>query len=331
MFDKIKNFNQYFTFYDLPQLQLKKDYFLNSDLKSKEIEIEWLKYINHEDYKHPNSISEYFPFDILRISNDELFIRILMQRNDRWHTIKISLPISIFRVAYLAHTSETRAQIVVKEEWFKKLKEYSYSVYCIIDFIDMKKILSKLGSISAEQLNRIKYIVDVFATANPDYIFMSFADNILIKTNWKMDYKGNTTIYNPEKLLRLIQKLRREIKLELGIDSYSIVSQGANYVDENFVNLEPIVKNHFFLPSLSTSFIEIFEIDNDIRNKIKSQELKRSEVYLENSFYQSTNRKFDFGDEPNWHNLYKFYSRTLKIELEYSALSFEQCSDLIEF
>ncbi|WP_291067841.1 MULTISPECIES: hypothetical protein, partial [unclassified Empedobacter] len=133
-----------------------------------------------------------------------------------------------------------------------------------------------------------------------------------------------------EKLLITVNQLITEIKKETEISSYAIITQGANYVNEKNLTDSATPKNHFFMSSISVPFIEAFEIDFDIRKRIKNKEIEKMPFYIEQSFYISTKRKHYSSEEPTWFKKFDFESEKLKTSLSYSALTFENICDLID-
>src|SRR5690606_15925752 len=162
----------------------------------------------------------------------------------------------------------------------------------------IRNLLNEYGEFPSDTLNSIKAIVDKFCNQNKDLTFLTCADNIIIKSGW--EFVTENSKYQPEKLVITVNQLMAEIKKETQISSYAIMTQGANYVDEKNLTHSVTPKNHFFMGSISVPFIEAFEIDSDIRKRIKNKEIEKMPFYIEQSFYISTKRRHYSSEEPTW-------------------------------
>jgi hypothetical protein len=158
--------------------------------------------------------------------------------------------------------------------------------------------------------------------------FLTCADNIIIKSGWEFGTENSK--YEPEKLVITVNELMTEIKKKTEISSYAIMTQGANYVDDKKLTHSVTSKNHFFMSSISVPFIEAFEIDSDIRKRIKNKEIEKMPFYFEQSFYISTKRIHYISEEPTWFKKFDFESEKLNTRLTYSGLTFENICDLID-
>lgn len=319
-------------FYEVSNVPLNKDSFLLSDQWLDRVEKQWTEFLSpecdYEKWTHPNELMDYIPCHISSVNDSHLNITLLLDRSSRFHTVSKTLPTKFFKTAFKVFGSEKRPYIIVDQNWFNNLRNSIYSVYVLIDFVGIRNLFNEYGEFPSDKLNSIKAIVDKFCNQNKDLTFLTCADNIIIKSGWEFVTKNSK--YQPEKLLITVNQLITEIKKETEISSYAIITQGANYVNEKNLTNSATPKNHFFMSSISVPFIEAFEIDFDIRKRIKSKEIEKMPFYIEQSFYISTKRKHYSSEEPTWFKKFDFESEKLKTSLSYSALTFENICDLID-
>jgi len=330
MLDKLKEYPQYFQFYDIEDLKINKEHFLLGEGSLSIIEKQWLHYLNptSEQWEHPNSLMDYIPCHISDIKNFHLDVTLLIDRSNRFHTITKSLPKQFFKAAFLPHTSESRPSLIVDQTWFENLFKSIYSAYVLIDFIGIRNILNEYGEFPIDRLEKIKSIIDELCIEHPEIICLTCADNIIMKSSWNPS--ENKSNYQPETLLSIVDMLMARIEKEVGLKSYAIFTQGANYVNEQLLSSKPSPPNHLFISSISIPFIEAFEIDSDIRKRIKDKEIQPMPIYIEYSFYISMSRKYMSGKEPQWFKRISFKTEKLKTQLTYSALTFDRLCELIE-
>lgn len=217
---------------------------------------------------------------------------------------------------------------IVDKDWFNFIRTSLYSTYALIDFIGIREIISKHGEIPTSIIESLKEVIDKFAVNNPSYDFLTCADNIIVKSNWIINEQINN--YRPESFVITIHELMKQLKSKIDLSSYAIITQGANYVNENDIRKRYRQENHFFMPSISVPFIEAFEIDNDVRKRIRNKEIKKCQFYIEHSFYISLKRKLYSGEEPKWLEFLEFKNSKNKNLLKYMGVSFSEFKDLVE-
>jgi len=234
MLDNLQIQKEHVEFYGISDIPLNKDSFLLSDQWLDKIEQQWTEFLSPEcDYDkwiHPNGLMDHIPCHISSVNDSHLNITLLLDRSSRFHTISKTLPNQFFRTAFKIFTSEKRPYIIVDQSWFNNLRNSIYSAYVLIDFVGIRNLLNQYGEFPSDKLNSIKAIVDKFCEQNKDLTFLTCADNIVIKSGWEFD--SNNSIYQPEKLVKIVHQLMLEMENETQIKSYAILTQGANYVDE---------------------------------------------------------------------------------------------------
>lgn len=332
MLDRLLKYDSHVRFYEAPDIPLKRDSFLISNENLSQIETQWMEFFsstyNYNTWKHPNELMDYIPCHISYVNEDYLNVTLLLDRTNRFHTISKTLPLKYFKTAFLVFSAEKRPYIVVDHVWFNKIKSSIYSAYVLIDFVGVRDLLHQFGEFPSQKLDSVKRIVDDFARQNKELTFLTCADNIILKSGWAYDHQSSS--YHPEKLIKTVHDLMTRIEDETQIKSYSIFTQGANYVDERSIAMSHSPSNHYFISSISVPFIEAFEIDNDIRKRLRRNEIERESFYIEQSFYVSTKRRFFGSDEPRWFRKVSFQCEKLKTDLTYSPVSYDNICTLID-
>src|SRR5680860_1108794 len=94
----------------------------------------------------------------------------------------------------------------------------------------------------------------------PEISFISFADSLLLKSNWRVGYvdRGVKDTYEPEKIINLIRELGDIYREVLAMEIYAVLTQGSNeYYDDDLLHTSPlgnhVCLNSLGLPSLSCS------------------------------------------------------------------------------
>jgi hypothetical protein len=328
MLDKLRERTDVFKFMNPHEIEFDHKGFLISGEDPKLIESKWMEWIKEEDSEHPNNYFDYISCFFDGQTSNDLNINLLLDRSQRFHSIKKIIPKSKIQCSFSPFSREGHQYIIVDKDWFNFIRNSSYSTYAMIDFIGVRDLITKHGEIPYSILETLNAIINEYAIANPSFDFLTCADNIIVKTNWLINEEANT--YTPEYFIKVISELMKHIEKEIHLLSYVIITQGANYVNENGIRKKDRLENHFFMPSISVPFIEAFEIDTDARKRIRNHEIEKSQLYIENSFYISLNRKYTSNEEPSWLQFIEFSNSKYKNKLKYIGVSFEELSELVE-
>lgn len=328
MLEKLKAKTQDFEFVEYDDMEFKRDGFLISGEYPKLLEEKWLDYIENEESEHPNNYFDYINCYFDSQTKNDININLLLDRRYRFHSIKKLIPKSKIYCSFIPYSMEGHQYTIVDKDWFNFIRNSLYSTYALIDLVGVRALISEHGEIPSSFVQTLKNIIDEYAKKNVAYDFLTCADNIIVKSNWHVNEEINT--YSPESFIITIKELMNRIELEIGLSSYVIITQGANYVNENGFQEKDRLINHFFMPSISVPFIEAFEIDNDARVRIKKEEIKKSQFYLEHSFYISLKRKFYSSEEPNWLQFIEFTNSKNKNPLKYTGVSSQELKELVE-
>jgi len=214
----------------------------------------------------------------------------LVNMINRFHTVDVVLPLNQF-FGCVECTRDNDPILFVDSDWLRDIFARHYTIFCWIDAIGVEGAIEN-GSLSQDKLLALRSKIDQLAADFPDILFISFADNILLKTNWtvvNIDLKGAYT-YNPERLLILLHEIRLIYKC-LGLRIYAVLSQGHNFYNADEL-LHSKKDNHICLNTLGLPFAELFDIETSAKKAIKDGVHPPCDLYMDSAFYQSLRRKY---------------------------------------
>ncbi len=177
--------NELFDNYDFEEIPLDRDIYIIDEVYLEEYEHSMLELFNGgRDYEPVGFVC----FVAARkISKNSVELSWYTNVFDRFHEIKIILPREHFIVCVGCWQWDEKPHVFVKSEWLDNLLTRSYSVFSLIDAIGVKKALEN-GELSREKLVELRSNIDSLAGKYPDVSFISFADSILLKSNWSVGY-----------------------------------------------------------------------------------------------------------------------------------------------
>lgn len=228
--------------------------------------------------------------------DDSCDLNVCITMATRYHGVVKKLPRSKFVLCVFFSNNEKRPYLVVDQAWFDEVATEKFSLYALIDAIGMRALLDRQGRVTAEQVAHLRDGIDELARDHPDHAFLSFADNLLVKSNWVANGQGYETTYRPEAFIELTGRVCAVIKDALGLESYVVATQGANAADDGSLLHVSNSQNHVFFGSLATPFAELFDIDRAVRSSIRDGRHSPRELYLSASFFWSLRRSLD-GEE----------------------------------
>ena len=234
---------------------------------------------------HPNNHLRVRWCALKGIGADSCEVNICVTKMSRYHGAVKTLPRSKFIVGVYSWDYAKRRYLVVDQQWFDQIEQEPFSLYALVDVIGMKKLLDKHGRVDERQLTAIREGIDALAARNPDHAFLTFADNVLVKTLWRAAEPEYDATYKPEQFLGITEEIDAIFAGALGLHTYVVATQGANYSEEtSLLQISP-GRNHVFFGSLATPFVEIFEIDKAIRAALQRGTHGPKELYLSESLF----------------------------------------------
>lgn len=278
-----------YKFEDVP---LNRDIFL---MQEKWIPV-YEKYI--EDVylqKYPDPVG-YISYAAIRsISNDHLEISWYPNIYDRFHEVVLRLPKSKFVCCVGCLDIDEKPRIFVKDDWIEDLHKRPYSAFALVDAIGVKDALNA-GDLTELKLLALRDALDKIAEDNPGIAIFSFADSVLIKSDWTVGAFDNeiSYTYTPEQLIDIVDVTFQAFKDKLGLDCYACITQGFNeYSDGNIIHSSRN-GNHFSLNSLGLPFAQLMNIDRSVHNAIKSNRHEPYQLYLDSNYYRSLQWEYGF-------------------------------------
>ena len=211
---------------------------------------------------------------------------------DRFHELRVTLPRDQFVECTDVWRYDEKPHIFVRSEWIKNLHDRFHSVFALIDVIGMKSKMEN-GNLSRPKLIKLRNELDHLASRHHEIAFISFADNLLLKSNWSVGRWDSDVsyTYNPENILRIIPEIQTIYRNVLGSGTYAVVSQGVNeYYDDDLIH---VCDNHISLNSLGVTFAQIMAIDRAVRRAIKKGIHGPSDIYMDHHFFNSL--RFEYG------------------------------------
>ena len=261
-----------------------------------------------------------------RVESTRLQLSWFANSTDRFHAVEVSLPIDDFITCLSFENYDVKPIVLVKRAWIESLYSRSHSTFAMIDAIGVKRAL-EFGELTPNNLITLRNKIDALALKYPDFAFVSFADSLLIKCNWKTgDYQtGRTNSYDPERLLRVILEVKVAYDLALGLSIYGVLTQGNNehYPDE-LMHLGGM-GNHFSINSLGLPFSKLQSIDRAARDAIRNVRHPESELYIDADFLHSLRLHYKFDRNRLEKNAYRdpmagtisyYYCASLQILVE---------------
>ena len=213
----------------------------------------------------------------------------------RFHEVPVSLPKDQFLKCVECWHYDEKPHIFVKAAWLKQLHLRSYSVFCLVDAIGFEEAL-RSQTIKRDRLLLLRSKIDDLAASHPDVAFLSFADSLLVKSNWTVGHVESTTqyTYRPESILEILRSIQSIYRDVIGLEVYAVVTQGNNeYYDDPLLH-QSISGHHICLNSLGLPFAQLQAIDKAVKEAVKAGRHQYAELYLDVPFYRSLQLRSDY-------------------------------------
>jgi hypothetical protein len=322
MFDH-PNFRKY-TFSDLP---LNRDLYLMDEKWMPEYERSWVATFNGGNYTNVGYIS-YAAARVITAHTVELswYPNIF----DRFHEVKVSLPKDQFLTCIGCWQYDEKPHIFVKSEWLRNLHLRSYSVFAMVDADGVKSALTR-GSLTRPALIALREQIDKIARRYPAVSFVSFADSLLLKSNWFVGTYDSSIkyTYRPEVFFKILDDIRLAYRNVLTLAVYATLTQGSNeYYDDALLHISP-TKNHISLNSLGLPFAQLMSIDHTARRAVKDGLHRPAELYMDDNFYHSL--RFVHGFDKNSTPRFTYRAPMSSDEGSYVCSDFQTVMNNLDF
>ncbi len=240
----------------------------------------------------------------------------------RFHEVSISIPKDKIKACVGCWRYDIKPYIFIDHEWLEHLYTREYSVFALIDAIGVKNAIRD-NLLTKEKLIKLRDMIDALAEQYRDISFISFADSLILKSNWSVGYfkKGIDCTYEPEVFLAIIEKIQGIYRDVLGLEIYAVLTQGSNeYYNESLLHISP-TSNHICLNSLGLPFAELLAIEGAAKAALKSKVHKPAEIYMDEQYYHSLKFKYGFNKNNKPKNVYKAIMKTEDPYYFYSSLT----------
>ena len=217
--------------------------------------------------------------------------------HDRFHRMGVTLPRAQFVTCIECWDYDEKPHVFVRGHWLSNLYLREHSVFALIDVIGVRAKLER-GGIPRSKLIKLRETLDDVAAHDPTIAIISFADSLLLKSNWTVgQWDSETTYtYDPEKLIRFLPEIQTVYRNALEMEIYAVIAQGINEFYED--DLLHISGNHVSLNSLGLPFAQIMAIDNAAREAIRRGLHEAAEVYMDQDFFYSLRFNYQFSTSP---------------------------------
>ncbi len=291
--------HEYFDVIEANELPLETEFFLMDEIYINEYEEYWVN--NFKLYDSGNEAIQtncpgYISWvSIERINPDTIELILYAGSFDRYHSLKVILPKDQIVISVANNIYSEKIHVFVKSRWLEHLHTKYNSIFMMIDAIGIKDAI-KHGRIDNSKLMDLRSNIDELSDRYENVTFVSFADSLLLKSNWTVGYfkRGVKYDYNPEIFFTIFKELKDIFNEHLQVTIYGILTQGENeYYDEKGLHISN-KKNHVCLNSLGSPFSDLQKIDEEVRKLIKSKVHTPYELYIDEDFYYSIQFKFGF-------------------------------------
>lgn len=311
-----------YLFEDIP---LDRDCLLMSEIYMGEFDEALGKILRGEEC-NPYEVGFVSPVAVRTINKNSLDLSWYPNTFTRFHEVSISLPRDMVRVCVDFWQYDLKPYIFVDHDWLEHLHLREYSVFALIDAIGVKNAIRD-NALTKDKLIELRSKIDDLAETENNISFISFADSLILKTNWDVGYfhKGIKCSYKPEKILYVIKELDRIYQAVLGLPIYAVITQGSNeYYGEPLLHISKS-QNHICLNSLGVPFAELMAIETSAKSAIKSGIHPPMQLYLDEQFYHSILFKYEFQKNDKPKNSYSAIMKSNQPNYFYSS-----CDVLIE-
>lgn len=311
--------NIYIDKYSFEEIPLDTDCFLMSESYMHEFDDALEKMIQRKE-SNPYEVGYVSPVAIRRINNQSLDLSWYANTHSRFHEVSITLPKDKIKICVACSQYDIKPYIFVDQEWLEQLYLREYSVFALIDAINVK-VAIRDNLLTKKKLIELRGRIDELAKKHDDISFISFADSLILKSNWDVGYlhSGVECSYRPEILLTVVKDIEKIYQEVLSLKIYAVLTQGSNeYYGESLIHISES-KNHICLNSLGVPFAELLAIENAAKNAIKLGVHPPMQLYIDEQFYHSLQFKFEFKKNDKPKNTYSAIMKSQKPCYFYSS------------
>jgi len=310
--------------YSFSEIPVDEECLLMSEIYMGEFGTALVKMLKEKDGT-PHEVGYVSYIVVKKINTNSIDLSWYPNTHTRFHEVSISIPKDKIKYCVGCWRYGVKPYIFVDHEWLEQLFTREYSVFALIDAIGVKNAIRD-NLLTKGKLLELRDRLDTLSANNNDISFISFADSLILKSNWSVGYfrKGIECSYEPESILRIIKEIQKIYRNVLNLEIYAVLTQGSNeYYEEPLLHISPS-KNHICLNSLGVPFAELLAIESSAKSALKSNIHPAAEIYLDEQYYHSLNFKAGFEKNTKPKNAYKAIMKT-----EEPFYFFSSCDELL--
>ncbi len=319
--------HEYFDKYSFDEIPIGSDLYMMYEIYFEDYEKSFLEFFddNEKEYKHIGYVSY---IAVRKIHTNFIELSFYGNTSTRFHEISINLYKENFVYCVGSDMCDEKPHIFVKSEWLRKLYMKSYSIFSLIDMIGVKKALEN-NSLNREKLITFRDEIDTLSDKYQNISFISYADNIVLKSNWSLNFKNNQQYnYEPEVFLEIINKIKVICKNTFNLDIYAVIAQGSNeYYDDALLHISK-TENHISLNSFGVPFAQLLEIESAAKKNLDDNRHIGFELYLDEQYFSSLQYKFMFDKNKIINHQYE--SKILNRDCTYYCTSLKEILNALE-
>lgn len=209
----------------------------------------------------------------------------------RYHAVEVTLPRDQIVRCISIDKWDEKPTIFVKSAWLDDMYRRVNSVFGLVDAVGVRDAIGH-GLCFRTKLPELRQAIDRVAELQPYIAFLSFADSVILKTNWTTGFFRTTHVaYDPEAILKAFVAVRQVFRDVLGLGVYGVFTQGANEFSEAQVLHVASAGNHVCLNSFGGPFADLQSIEEAARLAVRERRHSPAELYLDQRFYHSLVQK----------------------------------------
>ena len=184
--------------YSFEEIPLDRDCFLMSEIYMEEYDDALNRMLRGQEC-NPYEVGFVSPVAVRKINENSLELSWYANTHTRFHEVSITLPRDKVKVCVGCWQYDQKPYIFVDHEWLEQLHIREYSVFALVDAVGVKEAIRN-DRLSRDKLIQLRERIDQLAENHKDISFISFADSMIIKSNWDIGYyrKGIKCSYEPE-------------------------------------------------------------------------------------------------------------------------------------
>jgi len=278
-----------YAYQDIP---LNEEVYLVDEKWAAEYEEMYLSCFRGEEH---HAVGYVTSIKVIKVHDETIEISWYADHFYRFHEVLISIPKGKIKHCIEVYELGDIPILFIDSDWMKMHFAKSFSIFGLVDAGGVRRALRE-SKLDRDRLIDLRGKIDQLAANYQDVSFISFADSILIKSNWTIVSVDNELSHNyhPESMIEIAQHFKKIFPETIGLDCYTILTQGYNeFYDDALLHMSES-KNHISLNSIGLPFAQLQSIDTAARESIKDGIHGKSEIYLDGNLYYSLNSNYGF-------------------------------------